>query len=413
MIGRSAIGVQISDAKRTSFGRWLDACHATGAPVACVFSVDQDVAAEVKQRSPRTVTFFRSQKSPLGADNPEGVLTNPDIEGVAEAWMASLLPHYANNHGFDYAVPNNEWDIGDLEAGEKINRFQLRCMQIVDRWDLGYLAGALSFSTGCPSDDPLPDKTPLTLEQRLATILPAIQYACEHGHVLVFHVHGADLVNSGEHVALRIHRILRYLADASQHPEFGSLLPLCAFGEFSNGVEGIEPTYAKWLHAVKWFDNEMRNSPWRDQIIGFALYGYTDAATIAPAIDDLINWMTGLPELPMIDPIDPPPPPDPIRTYHRVYHLLPKSAPYARRIEVDFEADPRGETVGRSIDDAFVTSAHLLSRTVYVWNMAAFAEFNFSPAVLEAWVAATYPGPIEIVYREFAGSSPADRSPAA
>jgi len=45
--------------------------------------------------------------------------------------------------------------------------------------------------------------------------------------------------------------------------------------------------------------------------------------------------------------------------------------------------------------------------------MTAFAEFNFSATVLEAWVAAHYPGPIEIVYREFAGSSPADRSPAA
>ena len=58
--------------------------------------------------------------------------------------------------------------------------------------------------------------------------------------------------------------------------------------------------------------------------------------------------------------------------------------------------------MGRSIDDAFVTSQHLLSRKVYVWDMTAFAEFNFSASVLEAWVAATYPGTLEIVYREFA-----------
>lgn len=402
MIGRSAIGVQISSSSRTEFGEWLDACAVSGAPVACVFAVDQEVARETKRRSPRTVTFFRSKQSPLGEDNPEGILTNPDVEGVAEAWMASLKPHYQTNSGFDYAVFNNEWDVGDRDAGEKINRFNLRCMQIVDRWGLGFRAGALSFSTGCPSDDKLPDGTPLSLEQRLETILPAIQYACEHGHVLVFHVHGQDIIHSGESIALRIHRILRYLADASQHPEFGSLRPLCAFGEFSNGVEGIEPNYTEWLQAVTWHDNQLRNSPWRDQIIGFALYGYTAAATIAPAIDDLIIWMTGLPELPVITPIDPPPPPDPIRQYDRVYHLLPKSATYADLLTAIFYADKRHETVGRSIDDAFVTSPHLLSRKVYVWDMAAFTEFNGNHGVLEAWVAATYPGPIEIIYREFA-----------
>ena len=395
MIGRSAIGVQISSSSRKDFGEWLDACAVSGAPVACVFAVDQEVARETKRRSPRTVTFFRSKQSPLGEDNPEGILTNPDVEGVAEAWMASLQPHYQANSGFDYAVFNNEWDIGDRAAGEKINRFNLRCMQIVDRLGLPFRAGALSFSTGCPSDDPLPDGTPLTLEQRLETILPAIQYACEHGHVLVFHVHGADLVNSGEHVALRIHRILRYLADASQHPEFGSLLPLCAFGEFSNGVEGIEPTYTEWLHAVKWFDNEMRNSPWRDQIIGFALYGYTAAATIAPAIDDLIEWMTGLPALPVIDPVEPPP--DPVRHYDRVCHLLPQNTTYDRLLMVAHEAYPRRETVMFSADDAFIHAPGLDSRKVYVWNVAAFGGREY----FEAWVDAWYAPRPEIIYREW------------
>lgn len=395
MIGRSAIGIQISSKSRTGFGRWLDACQASAAPVACVFAVNQETAAETKMRSPRTVTFFRSQRSPLGSDNPEGILTNPDIEGVAEAWMVSLLPHYLANAGFGYAVFNNEWDIGDLAAGEQINRFQLRCMQIVDRWGLGFKAGALSFSTGCPSDNPLPDGTPLSMEQRLATILPAIQYACEHGHVLVFHVHGQDIIHSGEALALRIHRILRYLADASQHPEFGSLRPLCAFGEFSNGVEGIEPNYTAWLQAVTWFDDQIRHSPWRDQIIGFALYGYTAAATISPAIDDLIAWMTGLPELPAVDPIEPPP--DQIRHYDRVVHLMPQGTTYDRLLIVAHEAYPRRETLTFSADDAFITAPGLDSRKVYVWSVGQFG----GRAYFEAWVDAWYAPRPEIIYREF------------
>lgn len=396
MIGRSAIGVQISTTNRRDFGRWLDACHASDAPLACVFAVDQEVATETAMRSPRTLTFFRSKQSPMGEDNPEGVLTNPDVEGVAEAWMASLKQHYQANHGFDYAVFNNEWDIGDLSAGEKINRFQLRCMQIVDRWSLGFLAGALSFSTGCPSDDPLPDGTPLSMEQRLATILPAIQYACAHDHVLIFHVHGQDIVHSGESIALRIHRILRYLADASQHPEFGSLRPMCAFGEFSNGVEGIEPNYTEWLQAVTWYDDQLRNSPWRDQIIGFALYGYTAAATIAPAIDDLIVWMTGLTELPPIDPIDPPPP-DPIRHYDRVVHLVPQQTIYDRLLIVAHEAYPRKETLTFSADDAFITAPGLDSRKVYVWNVGQFGGREY----FEQWVDAWYSPRPEIIYREW------------
>ncbi len=395
MIGRSAIGVQISSNKRNNFGLWLDACHASDAPVACVFAVDQEVAVETKRRSPRTLTFFRSKKSSLGEDNPEGILTNPDVEGVAEAWMASLLPHYQANIGFDYAVYNNEWDIGDRAAGEKINRFNLRCMQIVDRWNLGFRAGALSFSTGCPSDDKLPDGTPLSLEQRLETILPAIQYACEHGHVLVLHVHGNDVAHSGEHIALRIHRILRYLADASQHPEFGSLRPICAFGEFSNGVEGIEPNLSEWLVAVKWFDSALRNSPWRDQIIGFALYGYTAAATIAPAIEDLIMWMTDLPELPPTDPIDPPPPD--IRHYDRVVHLVPQQTTYDRLLIVAHEAYPRKETLTFSADDAFITAPGLNSRKVYVWGVGQFGGQEY----FEAWVDAWYSPRPEIIYREF------------
>lgn len=397
MIGRSAIGVQISDSSRTGLGRWLDACAASGAPVACVFAVDQEVARETKQRSPRTVTFFRSKQSPLGEDTPQGIDHADNQEEIAEEWMASLLPHYQANAGFDYAVFDNEWDIGDLDAGAKINKFNLRCMQIVDRWGLGFHAGALSFSTGNPKDDPLADGTPLSMEQRLATILPAIQYACEHGHVLIFHVHARDIMTTGEDVALRIHRILRYLADASQHPEFGSLRPMCAFGEFSNGVEGIEPNLAAWLIAVKWYDEQLRHSPWRDQIIGFALYGYTTDATIAPAIDGLIEWMTGLPELPAIDPIDPPPP-DPIRHYDRVVHLLPQPTTYDRLLIVQHEAYQRRETVTFSADDAFITAPGLDSRKVYVWNVGAFGGRDY----FEAWVDEWYSPRPEIIYREFA-----------
>lgn len=378
----SELGVHVASNNRTGFGDILDAGPAV------VVTVDQDVMAEVRQRAPKAKIAFRTQQ-PDGADNPPGLLETPiaDIPLVATRWCESRWPIWEVNPGADWYIVNNELDVSDLDSARKLNAFYLACMAWLETH--GLRAGICSFSTGCPSDD-----GGLTLEQRWEPLLPAVAYAARHGHVIVLHAHAMDhgpLSRTGESMAYRHERSLRYFAAHG-------IKPLVIIGEVSNGVGGVEPNVSEYMVEIGAWDVHVMDSVWRDQVVGGALYGFNAAETLRPAASEIASWIVEHPT--PITPIEPPP--DPIRTYHRVYHLLPKSAPYARRIEVDFEADPRGETVGRSIDDAFVTSDHLLSRTVYVWNMAAFAEFNFSPAVLEAWVAATYPGPIEIIYREFA-----------
>lgn len=378
----SELGVHVASGNRTGLGEILDAGPAV------VVAIDQDVRAEVRQRAPGAKLAFRTQQ-PDGNDNPPGLLETPlaDIPLVAARWCESRWPIWQSNAGADWYIVNNELDVSTLESAQKLNAFFLACMAWCE--GVGLRAGICSFSTGCPSDD-----GGLTLEQRWQPLLPAVAYAALHGHVIVLHAHAMDhgpLSRTGENIAYRHERSLRYFA---QH----GIKPLVIIGEVSNGVGGVEPNVSDYMVEIGAWDVHVMDSVWRDQVIGGALYGFNAAETLRPAASQIASWIATHPT--PITPIEPPP--DPIRMYHRVYHLLPKSAPYARRIEVDFEADPRGETVGRSIDDAFVTSPHLLSRKVYVWDMTAFAEFNFSATVLEAWVAAHYPGPIEIIYREFA-----------
>lgn len=379
----SELGVHVASNNRTGFGEILDAGPAV------VVSVDQNVMAEVRRRAPGAVIAFRTQL-PDGADNPPGLLETPiaDIPLVATRWCESRYPIWAGNPGADYYIVNNELDVSTIESAEKLNAFFLACMAWCETNNLR--AGICSFSTGCPSDD-----GGLTLEQRWAPLLPSVAYAEQHGHVLVLHAHAMEhgpLSTTGQSIAYRHERSLLYFA---QH----GLTPEVIIGELSNGVGGVEPDVTKYMAEIGAWDVHVMESPWRDQVIGGALYGFNAAETLRPAASAISSWIAANPT--PIDPIDPPPP-DPIRQYDRVYHLLPKSATYADLLTVIFEADKRRETVGRSIDDAFVTSPHLVSRKVHVWNMAAFVEFNGSATVLEAWVAANYPGPIEIVYREFA-----------
>ena len=400
---RSFVGIQVSTAAPTGLGDWEDACGASPAPIAGLFAVDQEKAIEMKRRNGiGTPCFFRSKINPLGEDVPQDIMHTTDLNAAAEAWMAALLPRYIVNAGFDYAVPINEWDITDLDAGARINTFTLRCMEIIDRWrDQGILnvhAGIFGWSTGNPSDDAIADGTPLSMEQRLTTCLPAIQYACQHDHVIVLHVHSGDLINSGEWVALRVHRILRWLADASQHPDFGSLRPRVAFGEWSMGVEGIEPDLPTYLAGVAWYDDQLRHSPYREQIICFALYGYTQAATIAPAIPGLIDHMTHLPELPVLsNPIEP-------RRYDRVVHVIPSGIsmkwvgdrPEDPRYEVILGlAGPQRESIMASADDAAAVVPECVSRHLFVYNVEDWG----GRAAFEQWLLTYYPPLPALTYR--------------
>lgn len=240
-----------------------------------------------------------------------------------------------------------------------------------------------------PSDD-----AGLTLEQRWESLLPAVQYAAAHGHVVVLHAHAVNygpLSQTGESIAYRHERSLRFFA---QH----RIRPLVIVGELSNGVGGIEPALTEYMREITAWDQHVMASPWRDQVLGGALYGFNAAESIAGAVAPLAQWIESHPT--PTDPIDPPPPVDDLH-YDRVVHLLPPSAEYAELLQVMSEAYPRRESIVFSERDALLTSPLLLNRTIFVWNIGDFASFSGNPQIFEAWAAEHFAPLPTIIYREF------------
>lgn len=285
------LGFHVASHKRTS----VDALLRAGA--ALVVCVDQDMIAEAQRYG--AVVAFRHK--PGGLDNPEGIdeASLADMPRIAADWMDRLMPVWRKNPGADYYLPNNEWDIGTVESGHKINEFTLACLKIANA--NGFKLGILNFSTGCPSDDPA-GGNPLTMEQRMNAIMPALIKATHDGHVISLHVHAVDrgdLQKTGEDIALRWRRFLRYCA-------INGLAPKVIITELSNGVGGVEPNQSHYLEAIRWWDSEAQTGEFRDQLVGGALYGFNVAETLTPAALKIAAVMK---MQPIVQPPSPPPPP--------------------------------------------------------------------------------------------------------
>lgn len=297
----SKLGVHVASSRRPGIGQLLDA----GAAV--IVAVDQNLIDEAHAAGAKFA--FRSQRSWMGEDNPPGLIEMAlnDVPLLATRWMDSLWPIYRLNAGADWYIVNNELDISTTNSARKLNAFYLTCMGWCDAH--GIKAGICSFSTGCPSDD-----DGLTLEERWEPMLPAVQYAADHGHAIVLHVHAVDrgpLSQTGEWIAYRHERSLRFFA---QH----NIRPLVIIGELSNGSGGVEPALTEYVREITAWDEHVMASPWRDQIIGGALYGFNVNETIASAVGPLAQWIAAHPT-----PTTPPPPPPPPPLETAVFEITP------------------------------------------------------------------------------------------
>lgn len=135
----SKLGVHVASSRRTGLGLLLTA----GAPV--IVAVDQNVIAEAHAAGAKVA--FRSKRSPIGEDNPPGLIDMPlaNVALLATRWMESLWPIYQTNAGADWYIVNNELDVSTIESAMKLNAFFLACMQWCD--SRGVKAGICSFST--------------------------------------------------------------------------------------------------------------------------------------------------------------------------------------------------------------------------------------------------------------------------
>jgi len=351
----SKLGVHISAGNRRGFGEFLQACVAAASPVPVVFAVDQDVWPDVQQFSPQTIVVFRHQPRTAdggGLDGPEDAYRGDPVQS-ARTWMAANLPTWRRNRAHYYA-PINEQDAGTLPGYTWLNAFSLECMRIAE--ENGFKLALYGFSGGNPRDGET-DLDRSTLEDKWRELVPSLQHAKQHGHILLLHEYGfgspagnggpaTSLRASAPDLALRYRRSYRFLHRFNADP------PL-VISEASAGV-GFNANFgaALWLADAQWYDGELM----RDRVVvGCCLYqlggdeNFKDvlpalgtyiaaAPTIAPEGDPVI----GLDEEPDEMPVD----------YVVIAHLLPQDATEAEARQVIEIAHAARQSVVYSADDA-------------------------------------------------------------
>jgi hypothetical protein len=298
---KTILGFHVASASRTGARDLLKA----GA--AFVALVDQNMIKEAHDAG--AIVSYRTQRyTPRKMlDNPEGIdrAALADIPAIAATWMKAMIASWQQNLGAEFYLPNNEWDIGDLEAGARINVFALECMRIAE--PLGYHLGIMNWSKGCPSDDRLPNGQACSMSDRLLTVEPALRHASEHGHALSLHVHAdnsADLPNTGEHIAHRWKRIVRFCLNRGFEP------PPILITELLDATSGWAAHPDPFLAALRWFDESVRADPLGHYVLGAAVYGFNAAETIAPIVPHFVRLLR---EAQPIAPPVPPPEPKPFR----------------------------------------------------------------------------------------------------
>lgn len=318
----SKIGIHVSAGNRRGFGEFLQKCADAGSPVPVVFSVDQDVWPDVQTFSPQTRVVFRHQvKDPEGGgmDGPGDTYVGDPVQS-ARTWLAQNMVSWRKNRAHYYA-PLNEQDAGTLAGYTWLNDFSLECLKIADAE--GFKLALYGFSGGNPRDG-VTDLDRSTLEQKWRELVPSLQYARAHGHILLLHEYGFDspaanggpdtsLRASAPNLATRYRRSYRFLFHVNADP------PL-VISESGPGVGGFaEIGVDRWLADAKWYDGELM----QDRIVlGCCLYQLGGVENIREGLGALGNYIAATPtpppasgELPVVPAVDGPDivvPPDPI-----------------------------------------------------------------------------------------------------
>lgn len=163
-----------------------------------------------------------------------------------------------------------------------------------------------------------------------------------------------------------------------------------------------------------WFDDVRGTPAFAERRIGgvhlFTTPGQSPWGTFAYEMPELerVAELIAVKWQPVAPPLPPPPEPEP-RRYARTYHLLPQDVRPDEVSAVIDEAYGPKQTVGFSVDDAFVDAEELTKRTVHVWDVARIVNLPDPERELEKWVEAFYPPLPEILYRRVADLFVADR----
>ena len=207
----------------------------------------------------------------------------------AQRWMAANMPAWKKNRAHYYA-PINEQDPATLVNAKWLNDFTVECLRIAD--ENGFKLALYGFSSGNPKDGGS-DTAPFTLEQVWEELLPSMQYAKQHGHILLLHEYGfgSPAANGGPDTSLRASypylagRFIRSLAYLAQHDAD----TLVVVSELGAGVGGIgELSVAEYIADVEWWDLLAERYP---NVIGGCLYQAGGAENIRHLFPALTQYI--------------------------------------------------------------------------------------------------------------------------
>lgn len=263
------------------------------------------------------------------------------------------MPVWRRNQAHYYA-PINEQDAGTLPGYTWLNAFSLECLRIADT--NGFKLALYGFSGGNPRDGET-DLDRSTLEDKWRELVPSLQFAKQHGHILLLHEYGfgspanhggpaTSLRASAPDLALRYRRSYRFLHRFNADP------PL-VISEASAGV-GFNESFgiAPWLADAQWYDSELM----RDRVVvGCCLYQLGGDENLRDALPGLGAYVSATPtQEPEGDPViglDEESDEMPV-DYVVIAHLLPQDATQAEAEQVIKAAHAAKQSVVYSADDA-------------------------------------------------------------
>src|SRR3990172_12825692 len=88
------LSVHISSGRRDTFGLWLDTLHQSGNPPPVIYSVNENIDADLVQFSPETRWVYRFQSEVFNR-LPSGMFTG-DPRANARYWMTGLTQNGRN-----------------------------------------------------------------------------------------------------------------------------------------------------------------------------------------------------------------------------------------------------------------------------------------------------------------------------
>lgn len=260
----------------------LAQCAQAGSPVALIAALDLDIMPDVLHDSPSTIVVFRTAQ--LGADNGAMYAGTPEEGHLAgHAWVKSLAPIWDLNPANIHAI-DNESGRNDLDGLRWYTAYAMGCMDQAQEYGLSIAIG--NWSKGMPPNDPA----------SIAVMLPMFRQAAQYGHCVAVHEYATSQPMINDSACLRFEKLYDALpADAR---------PMLAITEASPDM--VFPcTGAEYVREIGPYDLALMNSPYRDKILGAALfrYGSSGESSLISIGPDIAKWIAEHPT-PPAPPVD-------------------------------------------------------------------------------------------------------------